>query len=196
MPHTSTQGRVTAEPLRLLWYAKDVRRPFPGVTRVVVPIAGGPPPPDAEARLTEALERRWLMPPAGRPYATAIAVSLDREPRAMDGRAHSLVLVVSAPDDRCAPLHIDRMARHLRAALAQLDRLHANAGSASPAAPSTPSVDQVRHLLDPSQGAAPSRGASRDGGSPRSGDTARLARTRSYFRAARDERRTVREDSR
>lgn len=150
MLHASTQRpAASALPLRPLWYAKDVRHPFPGVTRVVVPLAGGPPPPDAEARLTATLERMWVTPPAGLPYANAIAVSIDREPRAMEGRAYWLVLVVSSTGN-CASLHIDRMARHLRTALTQL----AVASGTPPKAPGTPdkplaSVDteHVRELL-------------------------------------------------
>lgn len=106
-------------PLRLLWYAKDVCHPYDGMTRVVVPLAGGPPPDDCEQRLTAALERRWVTC-EGQPYASALAISVDRQPRAMNGRAYWLVLVLYAGEG-CARLHIDRMARHLRGALAQLE---------------------------------------------------------------------------
>lgn len=150
MPHASTQQPAATAPLRLLWYAKDVRHPFPGITRVVVPLAGGPPPADAEARLTDALERAWVTPPAGRPFANAIAVSLDMEPRAMEGRAYWLVLVISSAGN-CASLHIDRMARHLRAALNQVTAptgAQTEARTTPPAAAPPPDTDYVRELLD------------------------------------------------
>lgn len=146
MPHASAQQPTAATPLRPLWYAKDVRHPFPGITRVVVPLAGGPPPPGAEEHVTRALEQTWVTPPAGLPYANAIAVSIDTEPRAMDGRAYWLVLVISSTGN-CAPLHIDRMARHLRAALAQLTPADPLIREA-PTPPPPSDTNHVRELLE------------------------------------------------